>query len=829
MTFNKAPAEAAGLATQEFGSKRIMALLTVPKSLNKQRRELTKLWLNYRRPVIAVVAVLVVLGAGALGWELLQGSIEESEQRETNSLASWAAKDVQAKLEEQLEGIDKQLDLAALAKLLMSEDEQALRAQETSIAATMQGVLGLRILPRLNDRKPDYAVMPPITYASLGMMRSAEQGGESPAPEVLLFGEAEQHIAVVRALPNADDKSVVGFVLIGLDVKPIVATFARAQSAATYVELSQGTGKNVKILERKGALALKQGPATLTVPVKGSAMRVSLWAGTAPAPQAEESDPLIIMIGGVAVLVFGALGAVVLVRKRRTNAADLELDLAGASQDSVAGLGALGAQMSTSAQDTLPATSDDDATQDAALQQDSVLSDEIFRAYDVRGVVGKTLTADVVKKLGLAIGSEAYDRGQQTLCVARDGRASSPELAAALIEGLRASGRDVIDVGEVPTPVLYFSTYYLETGSGVMITGSHNPPDYNGLKIMLGGDTLFGDDIQALKQRILRQEFATGAGNLQTMDIAADYIRRVSEDVPVALGNAFKVVIDCGNGVAGNFAPKLIRALGHDVVELFCEVDGNFPNHHPDPSQPENLQDLITAIRDNDADLGFAFDGDGDRLGVVDATGKIIWPDAQMMLFSRDVLSRNPGAEIVYDVKCSSRLGKVIAKLGGKPVMYKTGHSYIKNKLKETGAPLAGEMSGHIFFKERWYGFDDAMYAAARMLEILMGFKQRPAEVFAKLPAGVSTPELKVEMKEGENLQFMAMLSDTEQFADATVSTIDGIRVDWPNRWGLVRASNTTPSLVLRFEGDDEQALEEVKDTFRKLLLEKKSDLSLPF
>ncbi|MFT5174253.1 MAG: phosphomannomutase/phosphoglucomutase [Gammaproteobacteria bacterium] len=808
-----------------------MARLTVPKSLNKQRRELTKFWLNYRRPVIAVVVVLAVLGAGALGWELLQGSIEESEQRETNTLASGAAKDVQAKLDEQLEGIDKQLDLAALAKLLMSEDEEALRAQETSIAAAMQGVLGLRILPRLDDRKPDYAATPPITYASLGMMRAAAQDGESPRPEVLLFGEAEQHIAVVRALPNADDKSIVGFVLIGLDVKPIVATFARVQSGATYVELSQGSGKNVKILERKGGLALKQGPASLTVPIEGSAMRVSLWAGSAPAAQAEESDSLIIMIGGVAVLVLAALGAVVLLRKRRANAADLELDLAADSQRTVAGIDALRSQVSASAQGALPPTADDDETaaQDAALAQGSVLSDEIFRAYDVRGVVGKTLTVDVVKKLGLAIGSEAYDRGQQTLCVARDGRASSPELAAALIEGLRASGRDVIDVGEVPTPVLYFSTYYLETRSGVMITGSHNPPDYNGLKIMLGGDTLFGDDIQALKQRILREELATGAGNLQSMDISTDYIRRVSEDVPVALGNAFKVVIDCGNGVAGNFAPKLLRALGHDVVELFCEVDGNFPNHHPDPSQPENLQDLITAIRDNDADLGFAFDGDGDRLGVVDSTGRIIWPDAQMMLFSRDVLSRNPGAEIVYDVKCSSRLGKVIAKLGGKPVMYKTGHSYIKNKLKETGAPLAGEMSGHIFFKERWYGFDDAMYAAARMLEILMGFKQRPAEVFAKLPAGVSTPELKVEMKEGENLQFMALLSDIEQFADATVSTIDGIRVDWPNRWGLVRASNTTPSLVLRFEGDDEQALGQVKDTFRKLLLEKKPDLSLPF
>jgi phosphomannomutase/phosphoglucomutase len=377
--------------------------------------------------------------------------------------------------------------------------------------------------------------------------------------------------------------------------------------------------------------------------------------------------------------------------------------------------------------------------------------------------------------------------------------------------------------------VLYFATYYLETGSGVMVTGSHNPPQYNGLKIMLGGDTLFGDDIQALRTRIGADDLHAGAGNLQSMDISADYIRRVSEDVPVALGNAFKVVIDCGNGVAGDFAPKLMRALGHDVVELYCEIDGNFPNHHPDPSQPENLADLIAAVKEHDADLGFAFDGDGDRLGMVDASGRIVWPDTQMMLFARDVLSRNAGAEIVFDVKCSSRLGKVIAKLGGKPVMYKTGHSFIKNKLKETGAPLAGEMSGHIFFKERWYGFDDALYAASRMLEILMGFKQKPTEVFSKLPAGVSTPELRVDMKEGENLSVMASLADTGQFADARVSTIDGVRVDWKDGWGLVRASNTTPSLVLRFEGDNEQALARIKETFRKLLLDKNPDLSLPF
>jgi phosphomannomutase/phosphoglucomutase len=396
------------------------------------------------------------------------------------------------------------------------------------------------------------------------------------------------------------------------------------------------------------------------------------------------------------VLVLGALGAVLVLRKRKAKSA--VVDAADDSASSLVkkfaapGLGRADANGDAGSASGLADEGAESVAQEGDVVAVEDLSDEIFRAYDVRGVVGRTLTVEVVRLLGLAIGSEAHERGQQTVCVARDGRASSPELAMALSEGLRESGRDVIDVGEVPTPVLYFATYYLETGSGVMITGSHNPPDYNGLKIMLGGDTLFGDDIQALKQRILSKEFTAGEGKIQVLDISADYIRRVSDDIPVALGNAFKVVVDCGNGVAGNFAPKLIRALGHDVVELFCEVDGNFPNHHPDPSQPENLQDLIAAIREHDADLGFAFDGDGDRLGVVDSDGNIIWPDAQMMLFARDVLSRNPGAEIVFDVKCTSRLAKVISRLGGKPVMFKTGHSFIKNKLKETGAPLAGEM-----------------------------------------------------------------------------------------------------------------------------------------
>jgi len=808
--------------------------MPLPKSLDRQRRELIKLWLRFRLALIGLVAVLLLAGAGFYLWQQLERGAEQSRQQEVESSARVVAGDAQAALDALLEAVDAALDEAAVARLLADADASALREQEARLAAAVPGVLGVRIItPDLDE--PDYDAVPPITYASLEMMREAASSGEAPAPEVLLLGEPEEHIAVLRPLA-APDGTVIGHALFGISVDVLTEAVAGARLASGYAELVQTGGAARVVVARKGDVAARQGVPQATLPVRGSSLRVQFWAGQAAAAGAQPAGgpPLLPMAAGLALLVLLAGGAVLL-RRRRAGAAPDDGERGSAPAETPTLVRKLAAlrrgtrPAATTEREQAPAAAEP-APAAAQPEQAAALPDSgIFRAYDIRGVVGRSLSADVVRRIGLAIGSEAYDRGQQTLCVGCDGRSSSPELLAALIEGLRESGRDVIDVGRVPTPVLYFATYYLETGSGVMITGSHNPPEYNGLKMMLGGDTLFGDDIQALRARIENEEFTTGAGNLQSMDISADYIRRVSEDVPVALGNAFRVVIDCGNGVAGDFAPKLVRALGHDVVELYCEVDGSFPNHHPDPSQPENLADLIAAVKEHDADLGFAFDGDGDRLGVVDPSGRIVWPDAQMMLFARDVLSRNAGAEIVFDVKCSSRLAKVIARLGGKPVMFKTGHSFIKNKLKETGAPLAGEMSGHIFFKERWYGFDDALYAAARMLEILMGFKQKPAEVFAKLPAGVSTPELRVDMEEGENLAFMQSLAGAGGFGDAKVTTIDGVRVDWPDGWGLVRASNTTPSLVLRFEGDDEQALERIQGVFRELLLDRKPDLSLPF
>ena len=427
------------------------------------------------------------------------------------------------------------------------------------------------------------------------------------------------------------------------------------------------------------------------------------------------------------------------------------------------------------------------------------------------------------------LGAEADARGQKTIVVARDGRHSSETLLAALTKGLLESGRDVLDIGLTPTPVLYFATHYLDAHSGIMITGSHNPAQYNGLKIVLDGETLWGDAIQAIRQRIENGDFIDGTGSMQSAEIVPDYIRRISEDIPVTLGNALKVVVDCGNGVPGIVAPAILRAIGHDVVELFCEVDGDFPNHHPDPSQPENLQQLINTVADEGADLGLAFDGDGDRLGVVDGEGNIIWPDRQMILFARDILARNAGAKIIYDVKCSRLLGAEITAHGGEPIMSQTGHSLIKAKMKETGALLAGEMSGHIFFQERWYGFDDALYAAARLLEILINSAESPGEIFAALPSGVATPELRLDMPEEAHADFMQQVLAAANFENAEVITIDGLRVEFSDSWGLIRPSNTSPYLILRFEGDDEGALETVKGQFRDLLTGIDAGLSLPF
>jgi phosphomannomutase/phosphoglucomutase len=458
----------------------------------------------------------------------------------------------------------------------------------------------------------------------------------------------------------------------------------------------------------------------------------------------------------------------------------------------------------------------------------SPIAPEIFKAYDIRGIVDKTLTEAAVERIGRALGTLGAAKGVKRFIVGRDGRLSGPRLSAALARGLNAAGMDVTDIGVCATPMVYFSTYEMKTGSGVMVTGSHNPPDYNGLKMMVAGDTLAAESIQELRRLVESGDFATGKGSVGEHDMTAAYIDRIAGDVKPA--RLMRIAIDCGNGSPGAIAPALYRRLGCEVQELFCDVDGNFPNHHPDPSKPENLEDLVRAVKEGHAEVGLAFDGDGDRLGVVTKNGKIIYPDRQLMLFAADVLQRNPGAQIIFDVKCTRQLFPWIRAHGGEPLLWKTGHSLVKAKLRETGAPLAGEMSGHMFFKERWYGFDDGLYAGARLLEIL-SHAPDVTQALEGLPDSVATPELNVALaKEGDNHALIAKLQKTATFEGATeIITIDGLRVEYPDGFGLMRASNTTPVIVLRFEADTQEAIERIQADFRRELGDALPGTALPF
>ncbi|MET0610969.1 MAG: phosphomannomutase/phosphoglucomutase [Pseudomonas caspiana] len=453
--------------------------------------------------------------------------------------------------------------------------------------------------------------------------------------------------------------------------------------------------------------------------------------------------------------------------------------------------------------------------------------DDIFRAYDIRGIVGDTLSAETAYWIGRAIGSESLAQNEPNVSVGRDGRLSGPELVQQLIQGLHDSGCHVSDVGLVPTPALYYAANVLAGKTGVMLTGSHNPKDYNGFKIVIAGDTLANEQIQALHERIKTGNLTSAKGSITKVDILDRYFKQIKEDIVMA--RKLKVVVDCGNGAAGVIAPQLIEALGCEVISLFAEVDGNFPNHHPDPGKLENLQDLIAKVKETGADLGLAFDGDGDRVGVVTNKGNVVYPDRLLMLFALDVLKRNPGADIIFDVKCTRRLTPLIQEHGGRPVMWKTGHSLIKKEMKKSGALLAGEMSGHIFFKERWFGFDDGIYSAARLLEILSQESQSAEDLFETFPNDISTPEINIKVTDTTKFSIIEALEKDAQWGDAKLTTIDGVRVDYPKGWGLVRASNTTPVLVLRFEAETDAELQRIKDVFHAELKKVAPDLQLPF
>jgi phosphomannomutase/phosphoglucomutase len=601
-------------------------------------------------------------------------------------------------------------------------------------------------------------------------------------------------------------------------IAPLVALVKDAASGKAYVALRQG-GFNV--VESGNVAELKFHAEDGAEAVPGTSLRV-----VSASPPVDPGLFGARGLGefGLALVYFALAGGVWRWTHRRVGAVAAAGPVSATpSEMTLAELHAGGHIVAPEVPQVVRTTSEQAAAPSIALDRG------IFRAYDIRGVVGGTLDANIAKLIGQAVGSVMQEKGQRAIVVGRDGRLSSPAMSAALIEGLRKAGREVIDIGEVPTPMAYFGSFHLRTGCCVSVTGSHNPPDYNGFKIVIDGETLSGDAIHNLYVRIAENRLfrADAPGLLSLRDIKADYISRIAGDIQIE--RKLKVVIDCGSGVAGGIAPELLAAIGAEVEPLYCDVDGTFPHHHPDPSDPANLQDLINVVQRVKADIGLALDGDGDRLGVVTASGEIIYPDRLLMLFATDVLERNPGACVIYDVKCTGHLATHILRHGGSPLMWKTGHSLIKSKMKETEAELAGEMSGHFFFRERWYGFDDGLYSAARLLEILAASPDDAQVLFDELPKGVSTPELKISLPEGEQYKFIDEFSSKSRFEGARIATIDGVRADWPDGWGLVRASNTTPSLVLRFDARDAASLARIQAAFRTQMLAVNPGLSLPF
>jgi phosphomannomutase/phosphoglucomutase len=741
---------------------------------------------------------------------------------------------------------------ARLDEALAAGDPSRIAAEESRLTGSLPGSLLVRLIPNHSDLL-DTARAPAMGYADLEAIRDARHGQSSPA----MHAANSPNVHIALAVPLAEGRGVLLASLspdILLDaMRSVPMPFGAA------LELRQGelplvfTGDSARraeppdgdasVLGSRGWRIVYWRPVqdqsplwwafAAGVPALLLILAALLWAGYLLAKAMKHDTALVLAL--VPAVPSGPPRITGRARLREMQDLVEELKVLHATPPEEAPVPALPEESEARfpvPEEALlprPALIDDQNEEKIPMDTRPVpdIAPTLFRAYDIRGIVGDTLTPEAAQAIGRAIGSEALDRGERRVVVARDGRLSSPALCAALAEGLRKAGCEVTDLGLAPTPVLYFGAHVLAGRSGVMVTGSHNPANYNGFKIVLGGQTLAGEDIQSLRHRIESGNFHNGEGRVERRDLLPDYRSAIVEDVHV--GRQFKIVADCGNGVAAVVAPQILRALDCEVIELFCTVDGNFPNHHPDPSKPENLAVLIEAVKREGADLGVAFDGDGDRLGVVDSAGNIIWPDRQMMLFAADVLSREPGADIIYDVKCTRHLAGYILRHGGRPLMWKTGHSLIKAKMKETGALLAGEMSGHFFFKERWYGFDDGIYACARMVEILSADPRPTADVFAELPDSVNTPELGVRLQEGENLAFIEKMRALADFDDGRMIDIDGLRVDFADGWGLVRASNTTPSLVIRFEADTAEGLARIQQRFRELLLKVRPDLDLPF
>lgn len=749
-------------------------------------------------------AVLIAFGVVVL-WQSWQAGAIERLAAQLDGRRDQAAADVRRQLDGLLQRFGEHRQREAVLAALR-EDETVAAAQ--ALQAGWPELAGVEFhLPALDEAiEGDLAA---FGYGRLALLQDALVAG---APRAAVIRDGGQPMLALAG-PVMDGNRVLAMALVKLPVGVFAERLQAATPAGLYLGLKQGRF----LIAEAGKKELAVLAEARAVAIPDSGMRI-----VAAAPEVRAtllSGGLGYGLGGL--LLLAGAGAFVLQRRSVPHVAGGD------------GAEAMQADEVTLAE-VMQRTGATTASQPRVVREKPAkhavtLDRSIFRAYDIRGVVGETLDVGIARLIGQAIGSLMHEKGLKDIVVGRDGRLSGPELVEGLVAGLRQAGCDVTDIGMVPTPVVYFGGFHLRTGSGVAVTGSHNPPDYNGFKIVVGGETLSGAAIEALYTRIVedRMHSAQPQGALHRRDIGHDYTQRIAQDVQTE--RPLKVVVDCGNGVAGAIAPQVLEAIGCEVVPLHCEVDGTFPNHHPDPGDPENLSDLIHMVQRLDADLGVAFDGDGDRLGVVTRRGEIVYPDRLLMLFAQDVLSRNPGACILYDVKCTGHLAGHVLRHGGSPVMWKTGHSLIKAKMKETEAELAGEMSGHFFFRERWYGFDDGIYAAARLLEIIAADPRAPEEVFDDLPKGVSTPELKIPVAEGEQYAFVEAFRERAKFDGARVATIDGVRADWPDGFGLVRASNTTPVIVLRFDADNAEALARIQQAFREQLLALKPDLVLPF
>ena len=810
--------------------------------------------------LVALVISCLVAAAGFL-WQQQITSTQYNQQKASYQQQSVAVLyEITASHVQELKAKIQALSvMPQLADTLTGTDKEKIVQQQQILKSVFPSATKACLIAATVDDVDKNACIP-ITFSVLSSLRQAKQQGSSPLAMMQVGTENAYLLLTQRVVDKS--KRVVGVIAIALKPEMLSSTLFNVPTIEGYAELQQGN-KNTRTLVGKGDAQWKKGPAIIEREIPGTHWKVAYW----PKREAAASSfiPMVVVVGVIALmwLIQKLVGSFFFKRdikvikqqlidvkrgelKTKYYATDEILqDVIDDIQDVALALATQNAQSESNGNEnskkelTSESLSKRMEEREAEAPIEDVLEEylgepvdvdpSIFKAYDIRGIVDKTLTEEAVNVIGHAVGSELLDQGLTSVVVGRDGRNTSPVLSEALIEGILASGCDVVNVGMVPTPLVYFATEHSESKSGIMVTGSHNPANYNGLKIVMAGKALVGDDLKALHQRIATNKLRKGQGSRQDMDVVDEYINRIITDIK--LPRSVKVVIDCGNGVAGAVAPKLFRALGCEVIELFCDVDGNFPNHHPDPSQPENLQALIEEVEKQGAELGLAFDGDGDRIGVVDTQGNPIWPDRLMIMFAQDVLLRMPGSVVIYDIKSSNLLGEEISRAGGEAVMWQSGHSLIKNKMIEMDAQLAGEMSGHIFFKERWFGFDDALYAASRLFELLCNdpLERTPTDIFAALPSRVSTPEIFVEMNEKESKQFMSQIIKEGEFTGAEITKIDGLRADYPNGWGLVRASNTMPGLTLRFEADTLEDLQHIQQRFKHQMLQVKPTLSLSF